>query len=154
MIATTRASLAPKIASSIAVLLLASLSLGVATAAAEEATIVYKKESFNEYEQQLAASQIQSVTINKRLRSLRITLKDGTHVLAKYGRKEEPKVDSALQAKHVSVTILKPSEATKEAKATPKHHKLRYIAGGILVVVIVVVVAVLLFDRRRKARNE
>jgi hypothetical protein len=162
MIATTRAALTAVPAVLVTSILgacalapaLAGAAEGSGEGAVEPTTVSYKKESYAEYQQQLAARQIKSVTINKRLRSLRVTLKDGTHVLAKYGRKEEPKVASALAAKHVSVTILKPVQATKEASATPHKHKLRYIAGGILVVAIVVVAGVLLFDRGRKRRME
>jgi hypothetical protein len=49
------------------------------------------------------------------------------------------------QGTPVAIAQVKPKAAAK-----PVHHKLRYIAGGILVVVIVVVLAVLLIDRRRK----
>ncbi|HMD52309.1 MAG TPA: hypothetical protein VKG62_06285, partial [Solirubrobacteraceae bacterium] len=112
------------------------------------------KEELSGYEQQLAGGQIASVTINKRLRSLRITLKNGEHFLAHYPPKEEPAYAAALAAKGVPVIILKPAEATKEAKAAPVHHKLRYIAGGILLVVVIVVGVVLVVDRKRKQAAE
>ena len=50
------------------------------------------------------------------------------------------------------MTVLTPAEAASEvvnASKKPVHHKLRYIAGGILVVVIVVVGAVLIVNRKR-----
>ena len=151
MIRTTTRSITPRIA-----LLLATLACALlvpsAVASAEEA-ITYKHETQQEYEQQLASSKIESVTINKELRSLRIKLKDGTYVLAKYQKGEQPKVKHALEAKGVSVVILSHSAATKEAKKSPKH-KLRYIAGGILIVVIVVVGIVLYVDRKRKAERD
>jgi hypothetical protein len=153
MIPPTRASLTTKIAVCVASLACACL-LPTAVAAAAESTVTYQKESFTEYEKQLAGAQIQSVTINKRVRSLRITLKDGRYVLAKYAPHEEPKIAVALQAKGVPVTLLQPAEVTKEASAKPVHHKLRYIAGGILVVVIVVVGIVLYVDRKRKRALE
>jgi len=153
MIQPTRASLTTKIAVCVASLACAGL-LPTAVAAAAESTVTYQKESFKEYEQQLAGAQIQSVTINKRVRSLRITLKDGRYVLAKYAPHEEPKIAAALQAKGVPVTLLQPAEVAKESSAKPVHHKLRYIAGGILVVVIVVVGVVLYVDRKRKRATE
>ena len=70
-------------------------------------------------------------------------------MLAKYKPKEGKKATAGLEAKHVPITVLTPTEAAKEVK--PAHHKLRYIAGGILIVVIVIVVGVLLIYRRRKA---
>jgi hypothetical protein len=149
MIATTRASLTRTTA-----LLLACAAcfavLPLAVAAGAEGTVTYTHESLQEFEKQLAAKQIQAVTINKRVRSLRVTLKDGRHVLARYERKGEPKVAAALAAKGVPVTVLKPAAAAKEVPK--KAHKLRYIAGGILILVIVVVGTVLYVDRRRKRR--
>jgi len=151
MIRTTTPSRTPRIALLLAALVCALL-VPSAVAGAEEA-ITYKHETQQEYEQQLASSQIESVTINKELRSLRIKLKDGTYVLAKYQKGEQPKVKHALEAKGVKVAILTHSAASKEAKSSPKH-KLRYIAGGILIVVIVVVGIVLYVDRKRKAERD
>ncbi len=150
----TRASLTTKVA-----ILLAGLSLLVLVPAAlavgaETPTIKYTPESFATYQQQLAAGKIKAVTINKRVRSLRLTLTDGSYVLAKYKPHEEKKIQSALQAKGVAITTLKPAEAVKEVKKTPVKHKLRYIAGGILVVVVVVVGLVLFVDRKRKRSRE
>jgi hypothetical protein len=130
------------------------LALLAPAARGAEATIAYTHEGVKAYEQQLASGQIRSATFNKRVRSLHLTLKDGRHVLYRYPPKSEPALASQLQAKGVPVTILKPAEAAKEASKTPVHHKLRYIAGGILVAVIVIVGAVLLFDRRRKTAME
>ncbi len=130
------------------------LALPATQAFGEEATVTYTKESLPEYEQQLASGKIASVTINKRLRSLRITLKDGSHVLAHYAARGEPAVLAALNAKHVNVTVLSPAAAKKEASKAPVHHKLRYIAGGILIAVVVIVGGVLFWDRRRKRMAE
>ena len=95
MIRPTRASLPANLAASLLCVGLIALLLAAPAAAAEATAttaaagtattggttvVVYKPESYAEYKAQLAASQIRSVTINKRLRSLRITLKDGTHV--------------------------------------------------------------------------
>jgi hypothetical protein len=131
-----------------------SLALLVPLAGAAEGTVTYTHESLQAYEQQLASGQIQSATFNKRVRSLHLTLKDGRHMLVKYAARGEPALAAQLAAKRVPVTIEKPAEAAKEAKKTPVHHKLRYIAGGILIAVIVIVGAVLLVDRRRKAAME
>ena len=131
-----------------------ALALLAPAASAAETTIKYEHESQQTYEQQLAGGQIKEATFNKRVRSVHLTLNDGRHVLFKYPAKAEPGIAAQLQAKHVPVTVLKPAEAAREAKKTPVHHKLRYIAGGILVAVIVIVAVVLLFDRRRKAAME
>jgi xanthine/CO dehydrogenase XdhC/CoxF family maturation factor len=149
MNSSTRAPRSGRIAVCVVSLACACLALG-AVAAAADATIDYQKESYAEYKQQLAGAQIAAVTINKRLRSLRVTLNDGRYVLARYNKHEEPAVAAALQAKKVPVTVLTPTEAVNEEKAQPRHHKLRYIAGGIVIVVIVIVAAVLLFNRKRR----
>jgi hypothetical protein len=152
MIAPTRASLTARIAVLLACLTCAAM-LAAAVAAGAEGTIAYTHESFQEYEKQLAGGQIQAATINKKVRSVHVTLKDGRYVLAKYAAHEEPKVVAALEAKHVPVSVLSKAAAAKEA-TKPVKHKLRYIAGGILVVVVIVVGAVLLVDRRRKALRD
>ena len=108
------------------------------------------RESQTTYEQQLAGGQIQAVTINKRLRTLHLTLKSGRHVIATYAPHEEPQQAAKIKAKGVAVTVETPAEAELELKSKPVHHKLRYIAAGIVVLVIVVVGGVLLIDRRRK----
>ena len=151
----TRTTTAPT-TSKIALLLVClscALLVPASLAAAAEGTITYRHESLQEYEQQLAGGKIQAASINKVLRSIRITLKDGSHVLAKYNKGEEPKVKQAMQAKGVPVTILSHSLANKEAKKSPKH-KLRYIAGGIVIVVLIVVGGVLFIDRKRKAERD
>ena len=153
MIRTERASLAKNAAVLVSFLVLVCLSVGAAQAVAET-TIHYTKESLPEYEQQLASGQITAATINKRVGSVRLTLKNGQHYLVHYKAHTEPTVAAALAARGVTVAVLAPSEAQKEAAKMPVHHKLRYIAGGILIVVIVIVGAVLLVDRKRKRAEE
>jgi hypothetical protein len=133
-----------------------------AASAAEEApspatpttTVHYTKETQQDYERQLAAGEIQSATFNKKIRSLHLTLKNGNHVLFIYPAHDQPKLASELEKKGITVTVLKKTEADKEATAKPVHHKLRYIAGGILVVIVIVVATVLLIDRKRKQHAE
>ena len=153
MIASKRASLTPRILLLLACLLCAGALASPVAAGAAEGSITYTHESFQQYQKQLAAGEITAATINKKVRSVHLTLKDGRHVLAKYAAHEEPKVASALQAKGVPVSVLSKAAADKEAKKSV-HHKLRYIAGGILIAVIVVVGGVLLWDRRRKALSD
>jgi uncharacterized protein HemX len=148
MIATTRAPFTIRVAARAASLACLALLLAVSVAVAASAP-TYQPESLKTYEQQLASGQI-----NKKLRSLRITLKDGSYVLAKYPRKQEPKNVAALEAKHVPVTILTPTEAAKQVTKKPVHHKLRYIAGGIVIIVLLIVGAVLYFNRKRQSERE
>jgi endonuclease/exonuclease/phosphatase (EEP) superfamily protein YafD len=153
MIATTRASITSGITVLLACVACAG-ALPLAVAGAAEGSISYTHESLQEYEKQLAANRIGEVTVNKRLRSLRVRLKSGSHVLAQYAPHQEPNVVAALKAKRVPVVVLKPAEAIREVPKKAAHHKIRYIAGGILIAVVIVVGAVLLIDRRRKSLRD
>jgi hypothetical protein len=147
MITKTRPSF---FAQAAAFLVLVACAALISAPGALAGPIVYQDESYAEFQQQLASGQIAAVTINRRLGSLRTTLKDGHYVLAKYGRKGEPKAVAALAAKHVPVTVLTLAQANSELPKKATHHKLRYIAGGILIVLIVIVGAVLFLRSRRE----
>ena len=125
-----------------------------ASSASPTTTVHYTKETQKDYERQIAAGEIQSATFNKKIRSLHLTLKNGNHVLFIYPAHDQPKLAAELEKKGITVTVLKKTEADKEATAKPVHHKLRYIAGGILVVIVIVVAAVLVIDRKRKQQAE
>ncbi len=120
-------------------------ALPVASAVGATTVIHYKHESYEVFQRQLAAGQIRAVTFNKKPHSVRVTLKDGSHVLAIYPSHNEPQIAAQLSAKGVTVAVLKPKVKAKPAV----HHTLRYIAGGILVIVILAILAVLLIGRRR-----
>jgi hypothetical protein len=122
--------------------------------AGAQGAISYTKEPYKSYEEQLAAGQIQEVTINKRLRSLRVTLTDGRHVLAKYAAHEEPKVRRNLAAKAVTVHVLSTTAATSVAAhgKTKVHHKIRYIVGGVVIALVVIVGGVVFYNRRKRAQ--
>jgi hypothetical protein len=119
-------------------------------APAAEAKVDYAHESEAAFEQQLASKQIRSAIVNKRLRTVRVTLKDGTHVLGRYPKHQAPQTIARLQAQGATVTVLAKKQAEQEAGKKPKHHKIRYIVGGVLIVVILVVGAVLLVNRSRR----
>jgi ATP-dependent Zn protease len=138
------------------VLLLASsivccglLGAGVAPALAAEGTAGYVHESEADFARQLAAKEVRSVTINKRLRTMRVTLSDGSRFLARYPKKQEPQTVARLQARGVKVRVLSKDEAEEEAKPKSSHHKIRYIVGAVLIAAIVIVGGVLLYHRRR-----
>jgi hypothetical protein len=135
----------------VALFLAAAGPLASIATAAEATTIVYAPESEATFARQLAAKQVESVIVNKRLRSLRVTLKDGSHVLVKYPKHEEPATVAKLHAKNAAVTVLSTKQAERDAgKSKTHHHKIRYIVGGVLIVVIVAVIGVLLFNRSRR----
>jgi ATP-dependent Zn protease len=119
--------------------------LGVASAVGANTVIHYTHESYEAFQRQMAAGQIRAVVFNKKPHSVRVTLKDGSHVLAIYPSHDEPQLAAALSAKGVTVAVLKPRVKAKPAV----HHTLRYIAGGILVIVILAILGVLLVGRRR-----
>lgn len=132
--------------------LAACLGLGLLApgALAAEAKTDYAHESEAAFEQQLASKQIRSAVVNKRLRTVRVTLKDGTHVLGRYPKHQAPQTIARLQAQGATVTVLAKKQAEQEAGKKPKHHKIRYIAGGVLIVVLLIAGAVLLVNRRRR----
>jgi hypothetical protein len=150
MIRTTSASLTAKIAACIACVALVSLLSSVVAAGAT----TYTKESSSEYQQQLASGQIQTVTLNRSSRALRITLKDGRHVVARYAFHKKKAILAALRAKHIHVTVLTKAESLAQIASKPAHHKKRYIAAAIVIVVIVLAGAAVFFVRRRKRAME
>jgi ATP-dependent Zn protease len=137
----------------LAVLPLALVVLALAASAAP-AAVHYVDETYHEYETQLKEGQIREAVINKRLRTIRITLSDGRHVRAQYPRHEEPHVMKQLHSHHVIASVLSEEQAKKEQAAIPVHHKLRYIIGGVGIAVIVIVGGVVLYNRRRRAASE
>ena len=118
--------------------------------AAQAAEVTYQHESEHEWKSQLTSGQITGVEINLKTQSLHTTLKDGRHVLAYYPKHASRRVEAELTANRVPFKVLTKAKAQAAAKK-PVHHKLRYIAGGILLGVIVIVGVVLLFRRRARA---
>ena len=79
-----------------------------------------------------------------------VSMNDGRHYTVLYtSTAEQEHLVALARTDGTAVTV-----ATVTAKSKATHHKLRYIAAGILIVVIAIVAAVLLIDRRRKLREE
>jgi hypothetical protein len=114
----------------------------------------YTRETFSEYERQLAAHEVASAIIDKRLARLDVTLRDGRHVFAKYPKKGAATALSQLHARHVQVTVMNHAEESKEASEVAIHHKWRYIIGGVLIALVVLIAAFVLYRRRRVAALE
>jgi hypothetical protein len=130
-----------------------ALGMALASASGAAGAVRYESESEALFQQQLAARQIRSAIVNRHLRSVRLTLRDGRHVVVSYPKHQWSRLRAQLHAKHVAVTILTPAQAAKETKKLRhhhRHHKLRYIAGAVLVAVIVVLGAVVLIRWRRR----
>jgi len=136
----------------LAVLLLPALLGGVSSARAEGTATHYNKENLAQYESQLNGGQVQSIVVNKRTRSLRITLKNGEHVFVKYAKRTGPKYYAAVKAHHVPLTFLTAAQA--KAKQKKPAHKIRYIAGGALILVLAIVGAILYYNRGRQAARD
>jgi hypothetical protein len=77
---------------------------------------------------------------------IHVSMNNHGHFTVIYAASEQPQLIALAQANgaRYQVIVAKPKAATKAV-----HHKLRYIAGGILVLVIVAVLLVLLMGRRR-----
>jgi hypothetical protein len=116
---------------------------------AAAATPKYTKESRQAYESQLGKGEIVEATFNKFVRSLRLTLKNGDHVLYSYPAKGGPKLEEELKAKGVTVTAL---QGGHKHKKSAKHTR-RYVAIGVVVVLILAGVAFLMFRRRGGGRD-
>jgi hypothetical protein len=129
---------------------LALLLLAAPIAAGAQETVHYTKESTQEFERQLSGGEIVAARFNRKVRSIRLTLKDGRHLLVRYPKHEFPTTEAKLKAKHVSVTVLSTAAANQELREKPKHHKLRYIVGAAVLVVLMIVGAVLFLNRRRQ----
>ena|ERR1017187_10467791 len=136
--------------STLAALCLTLALLTAAASAGAAEAVHYTKESLAAFERQMNTGQIQAAVFNRKVGSIRLPLKNGEHALVHYPKHDAPPLEAKLKAKHVAVTQLSEAAANKELKEAPKHHKIRYIAGGIVLAVIVVVGAVLLVNRRRQ----
>ena len=133
---------------------LAALALALAfpLTAMAEATAKPTSESLQAYEQQLKAGEVQAATFNHYSRRMILTLKNGDHVVVHYEAHTNPKLESELKAKGVTVTVLSHGEAEKEAQSvkSEKPHTLRWIVIGVAVVV---VLAIGIFFVTRKNRD-
>jgi hypothetical protein len=131
-------------------LALAAIALAMPAGAA---TVHFQSETLKAYEGQLHHHEVHALTFHSgsEIGHLHISLSDGSHMTVAYPAAQQGKlVTQAREAgARVKVATVKPA-----AKATAVHHKLRYIAGGILVVVILVVLVVLLVGRRRAVAVE
>jgi hypothetical protein len=116
------------------------------------AVIHFQSETLTTLEAQLGHHEVRALSFHPGAAGaatghIHASLKDGRHMTVLYPTSEQAQLIALARTDATRVTIAK---AKPKAVKPAVHHKLRYIAGGILIVVIVVVVAVLLIDRRRK----
>jgi hypothetical protein len=135
-----------------AALLAICAALALPAGAFAAAVPTYTKESKQTYEAQLDKGQITAATLNKPVRSVRLTLKDGRHALYTYPKKGSKQVEEQLSAKGVPVTQLHGKHKAKQSKTLGSHPR-RTIAIIVVVVLIVVGAAFLLWRRRRMPRD-
>jgi hypothetical protein len=150
MILSKRAPLISRTALSVATLACVWLIMSATGLAA--AAIHFQSESLTALEAQLGHHEVRALSFHSgpagaATGHIHASLKDGQHMTVLYPTSEQAQLIALARTDSTRVTIAK---AKAKAAKPAVHHKLRYIAGGILVVVIVVVVAVLLIDRRRK----
>jgi hypothetical protein len=136
------------LASTAAILVALAVPAGSLAAAAVP---TYTKESKQAYEEQLTKGQIVTAVFNKPVRSVRLTLRDGRHVLYIYPKKTSKELEAALAAKGVSVSQLQ-GTGKKKHKGSSKHTR-RYVAIGIVVVLLLLGGGLMLARRRRMTRD-
>jgi hypothetical protein len=128
-------------------------SLLIATAAAQAATAIhFQRESLPALEAQLAKHEVHALSFHPvpAPGHVHVSLNDGRHMTVVYAAPDQAQLIARARALGVPVDV-----AVAKAKAASKttHHKLRYIAAGLVIVVIVVVTVVLLVDRRRRVNE-
>lgn len=108
----------------------------------------FQPESYAQLLAQLHRREIIALVLHPTGPRAHASARDGQHFTAIYTPAEVTPLQTAARAGGASFTI-----AISKPKA-PVHHKLRYIAGGVLIVVILVVLVVLLLGRRRALEEE
>lgn len=123
-------------------------SLAISASALAATVIHFERESVPALKTQLSHAQVHALSFHPASPTghVHVSLNNGKHMTVAYASSEQAALLADAQQNKTSVTIAK----AKTTTAKPAHHKLRYIAGGILVLVIIVVLAVLLIDRRKK----
>jgi hypothetical protein len=126
-------------------MVLALLSIAVAGPAFAASGVHFQRESYQELLAQLHNREVVAVVLHPQGYRAHASLADGRHVTVTYTPAGESRLAAATHAGGASFAI-----ATSTRTSTAVHHKLRYIAGGVLIVVILVVLVVLLIGRRRE----
>lgn len=142
---------APLGATSALVALAASLLLAASPAGAATA-IHFQRESLSALEAQLAKHEVHALSFHPipSPGHVHVSLDNGQHMTVVYAAPDQAKLTARAQTLGVPVAV---AVAKSKAKTKTTHHKLRYIAAGLVIVVIIVVAAVLLVDRRRRVNE-
>jgi ATP-dependent Zn protease len=113
---------------------------GVATASAQTATT----ESYQALVGQINSNQVRAATINRKAHLVKVTLDDGSVQHVDYPPKQEKQLSNSLRQHGAKVKIAKRKRIHKAV-----HHRLRYIAAGIVGVFVVVGLGLLVVRGRR-----
>jgi ATP-dependent Zn protease len=120
-------------------LLLAGFGASIAPAATPPTT-----ESYQALLGQISAGQVRSAVINRKPHTVKVTLDDGSVQRIDYPPADEKQLSNSLRKHGAVVKIAKKKKAKKAV-----HHRLRYIAAGIVGVVVVVGLVLLILRGRR-----
>jgi hypothetical protein len=122
-----------------------AMLLGTIAAPTRAATTAhFQRENYQMLLVQIRRGEVHALVLHPQGYKAHASLDDGGHFTATYPPTEVGQLQALARAHNASFTVAKATHT-----ATTAHHKLRYIAGGILIVVILVVLAVLLVGRRR-----
>ena len=121
----------------------AALLLALPSASASAAPT--PRATFPVLEKQIAAHQVATVAVNKKVHDVHVTLTNGKHEIVVYPSHQEPQLVAQLTAAGATVKVKK-----KKKKVKAAGHHLRYIAAGILVAIVAIGGAVYVVGRRRQ----
>jgi hypothetical protein len=112
----------------------------------------FEKESLHAYEGELRHHEVHAVSFHPGSATghLHISLNNGGHMTVAYAASQQGALVAQARAANARVKVA----ALPASKTAAVHHKLRYIAGGVLILAILVVLAVLLVGRRRAVAGE
>lgn len=127
----------------------ATLALAAGTTALAASAIHFQPEGLSALKGQLGHHEVHALTFHPATGTghIHVSMNDGRHMTVAYATSEQAQLVALAGTDRTPVAI---ALAKPKAVNASVHHKLRYVAAGILAVVIVVIAAVLLVDRRRK----
>ena len=142
MLARRKMGVSRPLLSTVAVTLVAALVAGSGVAPA--ATTQPTTESYQALLGQVNANQVRSAVINRKAHIVKVTLDDGSVQRIDYPPRQEKALSKSLRQHGATVKIAKRKKAKKAV-----HHKLRYIAAGVVALGVVVGGVLLILRGRR-----
>jgi hypothetical protein len=129
-----------------------AIVMAVFVGSADAAAVHFEKESVKAYEGELRHHEVHAVSFHPGTVTghLHISLNNGGHMTVAYAPSQQGALVAQARAANARVKVAQ----LPRSKTATAHHKLRYIAGGILILAILVVLVVLLIGRRRAVAGE